>query len=356
VATSISCGVPCFVDDCDEDAQSPYRQYDIGTRLYNAGTATANQVPSGVYPGNGAMAVTAATGMNISVAAGYCAVANSASSLQGGYVFGLMTAGQLTVAAADTTNPRIDLAVAAVNDLGNDSSSSYVGLVTGTPAATPSPPSPPVNSLILAQIAVAANVTSIVAGNITDERSYVVAPGGILPIQNAAAAPAVPESQFMYNLATGQLVQGTGTAGTVSVSSNTKWAPQATYLTSPVTAAHAGTLTTLATVSVSTDGVTDIEIYTKWAYILGSAAQMTLQVQIDGTQVDEVNVTAAGSPDTGGGSSRYFTSSSQGTTPSAGTHAITWLFQASGSGTSTSDGVFAASTAPGILRISPVAV
>jgi hypothetical protein len=335
------------------DAQSPFRQYDIGSRLYNAGTAAANQVPSGVYPGNGAMAVTPTTGMNVQASAGYCCVANSTSSLQGGYVFGLMTSGLLTVAAADTTNPRIDLVVAYVNDLGDDASSSYVAIVTGTPASVPSAPSVPANSLTLAQIAVAANVTSIVAGNITDQRSWVVAPGGILPIQNAGAGPAVPPSQFMYNLATGQLVQGTGTAGSVTVVSNLKWTPQSSYLASSVTAAHAGTQTTLATVSVTTDGVTDIEIYTKWAYILGDAAEMTLQVAIDGTQVDEVTVPTNGS---GGGSSRYFTSAAQSTTPSAATHSITWLFQATGSGTSTSDGVFAAATSPGILRCSPVVV
>lgn len=335
------------------DAQSPFRTFDIASRVYNAGTATANQVPSGVYPGNGAMAVTATSGMNIQVAAGYCCVANSTSSLQGGYVFGLMTSGLLTVAAADTTNPRIDLAVAYVNDLGDDSSSSYVAMVTGTASATPSAPSPPANSLILAQIAVAANVTSIVSGNITDERTYVVAPGGILPIASAAAAPAVPASQFMYDLATGQLVQGTGTAGSVSLVSTLKWAPQSSYRTSSVTAAHAGTQTTIATVSVTTDGATDIEIFTKWPYITGSAAEMTLQVQIDGTQVDEVTTATGG---TGGGSSRYFTSAAQGTTPSAATHTVTWLFQAAGSGTSTSDGVYAASTAPAILKVSPVAV
>jgi hypothetical protein len=335
------------------DAQSPFRAFDIGTRVLNIGTASANQVPSGVYPGNGAMAVTATTGMNVQASAGYCCVANSTSSLQGGYVFGLMTSGLLTVAAADTTNPRIDLVVAYVNDLGNDSSASYVAIVTGTPAAVPTAPAVPANSLILAQIAVAANVTSVVAGNITDQRSYVVAPGGILPIQNAAASPAVPPSQFMYNLATGQLVQGTGTAGSVTVVSNLKWTPQSSYLTSSVTAAHAGTQTTLATVSVTTDGVTDIEIYTKWAWIVGDAAEMTLQVAIDGTQADEVTTTTSG---TGGGSSRYFTSSAQSTTPAAGTHAITWLFQATGPGTSTSDGVFAAATSPGILRVSPVAV
>jgi hypothetical protein len=351
MATQINCSAPAWVDYVTGDASSPWRCYDVGTRLFSAGTAAANQVPSGVYPGMGAMQVVAATGMNITASAGYCAVANSTSSLEGGYVFGLMTSGLLTVAAADTTNPRIDLVVAWVNDTGDDSASSYVELVTGTPAATPAAPTAPGNSLTLAQIAVAANVTSIVSSNITDTRSYVVAPGGILPIVNEAAAPAVPPAQFMYRLDTGQLCQGTGTAGSVTVVSAQKWTPQTAYLPSTIRAVSGGALTALGNVSVTTDGVTDIEIYTKWPYIVGSAAQMNLYVYIDGTQVDQVAVTESGA---GGGSSRYFTSAAQSTTPSAATHTIAWKFQAPG-GTA-SDGVFASGTAAAFVRVSPVTV
>ena len=49
--TSISCGTPAWVDGVDMSAQSPFRQYDVGTRVYNAGSASANQVPGGVFPG-----------------------------------------------------------------------------------------------------------------------------------------------------------------------------------------------------------------------------------------------------------------------------------------------------------------
>ena len=47
-------------------AQTPFRQYAVGTKVYNAGTAAANQCPTGVFPGNGAMAITAPGGMNVS--------------------------------------------------------------------------------------------------------------------------------------------------------------------------------------------------------------------------------------------------------------------------------------------------
>jgi hypothetical protein len=337
--------------------QTPFRAYDIGTKVYNAGTASANQVPSGVFPGMGAMGVVAGSGMNLTVNAGYCCVANSSSSLQGGYIFGLMTSASLTVAAADTTNPRIDIVVAYVSDVGSSASFSAVEIITGTPASTPSAPSAPANSLTLAQITVPPNVVSASSMTIADERTYVVAPGGILPIQTAADAPAVPASQFMYTLDTGQLVQGTGVAGVVAIPGVLKWVPQLSTVTSTVHAASGGALTTVATVSVTTDGSTDIEIYCKWPGVVGGAANIKLLAYIDGTLEDTVEVvSSAGSTPTAGGSFRYFTSSGQSNTPTAGTHTITFKFQAGGSGTSTSDGVYAASGAVAQLRVTPVAV
>ena len=354
MATSLSCGYPCWLDNAPLDGQTPFRTYDVGTRVYNSGTASAVQVPSGVFPGVGAMQVTPSSGMNVNVSAGYCCCANSTSSLEGGYVFGLLSSISFTVASADTVNPRVDAVCAYVADNGDDTSSSYVEIITGTPSGAPAAPALPANALLLATIAVAANVTSILAGNITDQRTYVVAPGGILPISTATAAPAVPASQFMYTLDTGQLVQGTGTAGAVSAFSGLKWTPQAQFVTSSITAASAGALTTITSVSVTTDGTTDIEILTKWTSLTGSASQLILSVWIDGTQVDQVTGVATGSA--GGGSSRYFTSLAQGTTPTAATHTISWKFQGTGSGTSTSDGVHAASVAPGILRVAPAVV
>jgi hypothetical protein len=355
VATSLSCGIPAWVDGPSMDAQTPFRTFDVGTRVLNTGTASANITPSGVFPSLGAMAVTAASGMNVTVSAGYCCVANSSSSLQGGYIFGLMTSQQFTIAAADTTNPRLDLVVAYAADNGDSTSSSYVAVLTGTPAAIPALPSVPANSLTLAQVAVAANVTSIVPANITDERTYVCAPGGILPIQNAASAPAVPASQFMYNLATGQLVQGTGASGTTATPSVLQWVPQMSVITSSVRAASAGALTTVTSVSVTTDGTTDIEIYAKWPGVIGSASFVQIFAYLDSTIVDTAEVvSSAGANPTGGGSMRFFTSSTQSNTPSAGTHTITLRFEAGGSGTSTSDGIFGAAGTLIILRVAPV--
>lgn len=355
MATSLSCGPACWFDDVPMDGQIPFRQYDIGSRVLNVGTASANAVPSGVFPGQGAMGVVATSGMNVGVNAGYCCVASSAGGLEGGYVFGLMTSTSFSVAAADTNNPRIDIVVAYVADNANDTSSSYVEIITGTPAGSPVLPAAPSNSLTLAQIYVAANVVSIASGNITDERAYVVAPGGILPISTASAAPAVPASQFMITLDTNQLVQGTGTAGSVTQPSALKWVPQLAIVTSSVKAASAGALTTVASVSVTVDGSTDMEVYLKWPGVIGSSTYIQLYAYIDSTLVDTVDlVSSDSSQPTAGGSVRYFTSAGQSNTPAAGTHTVYFRFQAQGSGTSVNDGVYASSSAIAMLRVAPV--
>ena len=358
MATSVSCGVPLWTDDPSMDASSPFRTYEIGTKVLNAGTAVTNQVAGGVFPGNGAMAVTAAGGMNVQVNAGYCCAPNSTSALQGGYVFGLMTAQTFPLEAASITYPRIDLIVAAVNDLGTDASGSYVQVVEGTPAASPVSPAAPANSITLAQVAVGASATSITSANITDARAYVVAPGGVLPIQNEAAAPAVTASQFMYNLSTNQLCIGTGTAGTTGLPSILPWAPQIAVKTSNTLAGTAGALVPVLSVTVTTDGLTDLEMYAKWAGVQGSAQYITIGVYIDTVLADSIDVQSLETTahPSSGGSVRFYTSSAQGNTPSAGTHTVAFQFQAGGTGTSTSDGIVATATAATILRVAPVSV
>ena len=80
----------------------------------------------------------------------------------------------LAIAAADPTNPRIDLAVVSIQDAQYSGSNNQgiLQIITGTPAASPSPPNAPASSVVLAQIAVAAGASSIVTGNITDKRPF----------------------------------------------------------------------------------------------------------------------------------------------------------------------------------------
>jgi hypothetical protein len=88
----------------------------------------------------------------------------------------------LTVAASNPTNPRIDAQYIQVQDAfySGSTNTAVAGIVTGTPAPSPTPPAIPSNSLLVAYIAVGANVTSIVSANITQ----VAALASLLP--NAA--------------------------------------------------------------------------------------------------------------------------------------------------------------------------
>lgn len=96
----------------------------------------------------------------------------SSMTSQGGYAAYNDATVNLTISAADPTNPRIDLVVASIQDAQYSGSNNQpvLQVITGTPAPSPSAPSAPASSVVLAQIAVAANATSIVTANITDER------------------------------------------------------------------------------------------------------------------------------------------------------------------------------------------
>ena len=81
----------------------------------------------------------------------------------------------LTIATASTTNPRIDLICLTVSDAYYTGATNTVAfnVVTGTPAASPTVPATPTNSLALGQIYVGTSVTSILTANITNYNTLV---------------------------------------------------------------------------------------------------------------------------------------------------------------------------------------
>ena len=91
MASSVSCGVAAWCDGPSLDANVPFRAFDVATRVLNVGTATAVAVPGGVYPGIGAMGVSAGSGLSVQVAAGYCCVPSPITN-NGGYIFGTLVA------------------------------------------------------------------------------------------------------------------------------------------------------------------------------------------------------------------------------------------------------------------------
>lgn len=325
MTASVSCGYPLFCDGMVFNGLLG-RQYDSGVSVIDAGTASALTPAGGVYGGTLAtnLKVTApVSGMTVSVAPGYCMVPSSAAQ-QGGYRFGLMSAGSLTVAANATGSTRNDLVCAYVSDVGSPSSVCGIEYLTATTSV-------PSNAIALAAIAVPNAASSITSGMITDRRGFVCAPGGILHLPNAAAAIAAPPSQFFWQIDTGQLVQGGGTAGHVTAYSQGGGGATG----------FAYGLSGFPSLNFSADGLTDFEIYyEREPNVSGFSEIVTLQLFIDSARVD-TTYTQDTSTVLGRVSSTYYTSSRQGTTPSAGNHTVRL------GGTAT--------TAAHTLRISPVA-
>lgn len=132
-------------------------------------------IPDGGVVDDGDLEVTElpTPAMRVRAAAGEVFVAGGEASAQGTYHAHNDAAVDLDIAAADSTNDRIDLVVARVLDSfysgGDDEWDLHV--VTGTAAATPEEPSVPDNATVLAQVDVPANATEITNADITDRRA-----------------------------------------------------------------------------------------------------------------------------------------------------------------------------------------
>ena len=115
--------------------------------------------------------------MSVQIAAGWGNIIGTTQSNMGAYQFYNDAAATATITTADLTNPRIDLICITVRDAYYTGANNdvIINVVAGTPAGSPAVPATPANSLVLAQVAVAALATTIVNANITDLRQ-VVAP------------------------------------------------------------------------------------------------------------------------------------------------------------------------------------
>jgi hypothetical protein len=187
---------------------------------YNAlisGPRTANGLVSrgGVQPFLGSAMLVTQSGspaMNVSVASGICWVPGTEGSQQGTYACLNQSATTVAVTASHGSLPRIDLIVARVYD------TAYSGVldawalevVTGTAAASPVAPTAPNNSLLLAQLNIAAASTQVLNANITDRRIF-VSTGYILC--TSTVRPAVPVAgMVILESDTGKMLRYTSSA------------------------------------------------------------------------------------------------------------------------------------------------
>jgi len=144
---------------------------------------------AGVQPGDLLVTAHGTPNMTVDVATGFALV--QGTSAVGGLI-PIANNGSLSVAisAANATYARIDIIVARFKDEEDSTATtgnalSTIEVVTGTPSGSPAVPTTPANALVLSQIAVAANATTITSGNVSDKRVYTAALGGTVACTSA---------------------------------------------------------------------------------------------------------------------------------------------------------------------------
>lgn len=166
--------------------------------------ATSLMPRQGVNPSLGnALTVTqsGSPAMSVVVKSGHAVIAGTEGSKQGVYMVMNDADVTLTIAAAHATLNRIDSVIFKIEDQaysGGVNTSSLV-VVTGTPAASPSPPTLPANSLELARVSVVALDTQITNNEITDTRPFFVATGGVIPCTTATRPTQVYDGMVIYD-------------------------------------------------------------------------------------------------------------------------------------------------------------
>lgn len=267
MVTSVSMRNATWMDGIQVNAQD-LRLQAVAGRLTGASPSGSTGIAArpGVRYGTGdPLKVSASSGMSITVNAGFVYVQGAASATAGMYEGCLDTTSTLTVTTSDPTNPRIDNVIAKFVDNGDNTSTGTITVQAGTPAASPVAPTLPANSLLLATIAVGANVSSVTSGNITDGRVWTVTAGGILPVANVSGGISGMAGLYAHDLSSGRLKvsDGSGNARAPKVAA---FAPAAT---SPsffdVTSTN---YQVVASASVTVDGATEIEATFTWQRIL----------------------------------------------------------------------------------------
>jgi len=177
--------------------------------------------------------------MSVSVAAGHALIAGTQTSNQGFYIAYNDAAATVAIATASPTLPRIDRIVITVQDAyygGTANNQVIYQALTGTPNASPVAPAIPDNSISLALIAVAANQTTVVNGNITDTRTTAELTETVISASNVAANTLLLEGiatqtgkALRINDSTGTQKFAVAVDGTLTFQDGTQQTTAATY-------------------------------------------------------------------------------------------------------------------------------
>jgi hypothetical protein len=324
----VSCGYPFYLDG-GVYSGTLGRTNHIAATFLNAPGAV---VRAGVLASGGQMAVAAGSGMTVTVSTGYALCPSSAGSADGAYLFGLFSPATLTVVASDPTNPRVDLVTAYVEDNGDATSFSAVEILTGTPTsgATLSnltgAPSIPDNGILLGYVLVPATSTSVTSGNILAHPTRTVAQGGVLPTQTGFQGTGY-EGSYYHDVVTHRLMHNPP-AGAAQPNL-LPFVPQKDSVSSAPY--NGGAAATVCSVTITTDGSTDIEIHASWRGFNHGAGGVgtevgTFTLDIDGTQLKASQIENGSITLIRGGSAMFHVTSGGDDRPSSGSHTVTLQF------------------------------
>lgn len=154
--------------------------------------------------------------MSVNVATGDAFVLGTQATYQGAYFCENQGAVNLAIGAAHATLPRRDLIVLRVNDASYSGALNNCALevVAGTANASPVDPTAPANSIVLARVAVAATVTTILTANLTDLRPRASGLGGFIVCTSATRPSAPFEGMIIFETDTNRALAYSGTAWT----------------------------------------------------------------------------------------------------------------------------------------------
>lgn len=277
MATSVSLGFCLWFSGATFN-DSIGRNQDVLARAYLA-KSRGGILTGGVSGGNLTAAVS--SGLSFTVADGAAVV--PAASGDGSYLAVSNASQTLTCAAADPSNPRIDLVCIQVVDNGNNTSYAELVIVEGTPAATPAVPATPSGALALYQVAVAAGATTLSSGNLTDVRTWTAAPGGVIRCPDMSSLPAGVDGTLGYDVVNDRFFHLSSSGSKpVHVLS---YPPAEAVHTSNISA-PAATETTLLSVNFNSDG-SDVTItgHYRDAYTTTTWDYMVVRLYIDSTCV-----------------------------------------------------------------------
>lgn len=148
----------------------------------------------GIRPGGDQLQVSL-VGSTITIQTGLALVDPALTTTQGPYWLALPVAETQTLTVANASNPRKDIVILRVYDHDEDASGLRLArteYLVGTAAASPAEPSVPAGSFRLATI----DVPKLGTGSpvVTNNMPYTAAPGGLLPVRNAAERNALSAS------------------------------------------------------------------------------------------------------------------------------------------------------------------